>query len=388
MFNFKLKENNTSFFKLKSDNVSNFSLKENNFYSFMIHALEATISKKIEFREKYSSMVFIGGRKKLLQELLSTPLRELPTSLRELIGSYVYLRAKLRLNELNISVASVAYKVLIKLRALTQYGSRTNFVKLLIKAFAKINETNKSMLTNVKNVLIAKLKFNQQSTHSIQNLIHRLVLKTKPTINYSYSVVSNKVFSVIAKLKIDNADKSLVNLHGLLRFKNKLKDLKYSLNVYQKSKIKAKTRLMNSKNISNVSIGNLPLELYKTDKLSELPPTLKQFIGKYVRLLAKTRFNDSIYNNATNNTVKSRAKLKLSSDIKNECSLENTNLYQCVQLIEYENAKLTEVPSSLFSFCYVNPLNTWSGVNKLYATWEEVSKLNSWGDLIEQKTDN
>lgn len=384
MFNFKIKENNHNSFKLKENNISNFIIKKNNIYDFILKALEATITKNISFNEKYSSIVTIGGRKTLLKEFSQTPLKDLPSSLKEFIGSYVYIKAKMRLNQLSISTASMVYKLVMKLKINSEYHSKIIVNKSLLKAKTKFNTINFSLKINVNDILIAKLKLANLYSMKTSDIRHRLILKTKPTIIYSLNTTMNMINPIIAKLKFFTVERNDAKIKFLAKLKGKLTS-KYFCKPIMRVKTKAKATI-NSVMLNRASIGNLPLELYRYDKLVDLPKMLKDLIGTNVRLLAKTRFLEKNSFMAQSRIGRYILKLKLSDINKNDCEIQSTNLYECIQLTHYENTQLADTPSSLFSFCYINPLGSWSGVNKTYSTWEEVSKLSTWRDLtVEQQ---
>ena len=373
MFNFKLKENNVSFLNLKVNNI----------HSYVLKALEATIYKKMQAHEKYKSMVYIGGEKISLKRFLQTPLRELPQSFRQFVGHYVYIKAKMRFNEINLSTVKMTYKILMRMRAIEEYSSKVEKLSILTKTKIRFIDNIFVSKIKLKDLIKSKAKFNIYHSLISGDIIHKLILKTKSKVLYSSKVVMKDIAKIKTKLKLLNTVKSGGVLKFLVIAKAKGSSI-HNSKVYSKFKIRAKTVTEDIVSISKASIGSIPLILYKYEELANLPKKLRDFSGSTVRLLGKMRLSENNISNMQVGASRFLLKTKLLNQEKNDCVIESTNAYECKRLNIYTSTQLKDLPSSLFDFCYTNPLEAWSGVNKTYSSWEEISKLESWGKLIQQ----
>lgn len=332
-------------FNIKINNVHNFKLKVGNTFEFISKASQATILKKLFIRNTQKSDLTIGGTKLKLASFSNYKLRELPSTLRQFVGSYVYVKAKMRFASMSTSISKLTVNILMRLRPNELYAQ---VVSVKGKLLAKMRFTNKSLsVISLKNVLWARARFTNSYLSTDSKLIHRLVLKTKPAIQYITSTtararlkckvkiagvhksIKTLAISVTAKMRLDNAWKSTHELHGT---------------------IVAKCKINNKFNSTN-TLGTIPLKGYKDVKLKDLPTTLREFMNSYVRVLCKVRFYDV---NSTSTIVSrclSISKARISDASSNSVDMDGS-LAKSIPLTTYSNTKLNELPTSLRDFSF------------------------------------
>lgn len=224
-------------FNIKVDNIHNFKTVVNNTFEFILKSNHATAIKKLIIREEAKSKLTIGSIKLKLSIYKDTKLKDLPTTLRQFTGMYVYVRAKVRFNDIVQGVSSIYSKVITK-------GSIDNTTtsalgiqdKLTAKAMIQSNDVESS--TDMRATRAMKGKFYDGATYENSEMINTLQAKTRME---NVNNTSEEFEDILcAKTKLNNHGKSnmsMVCYQGKgkklsLYADTKLSDLPFSLKTF------------------------------------------------------------------------------------------------------------------------------------------------------------
>ena len=297
MIKFKANTNETLFFKTKSNDTHFFKTRVNDLHTFTIKSLEATIIKQLNFINNFHSKAKIGGRKILLKEFANSSLKDLPITLRQFVGNYVYIKAKMKFVQDTLEMNRVACKIKGKMKPQT-----TSILSSTLSMIIKLKGACKNLLYTHKTDISCKTK---------------------------------------AKAKIND---------------------KYSLKI-------------------NVD-GNIPLVAYQDTLLADLPSSLKHITGRYMKIIAKTKFNSNYSNITKIEHEYIKAKLRLNNISNSTCDISSYSVLRCKKLNIYDDTLLKDLPLDFREFCYYTKADTWASVNNTYSSWNDVKeKVNTWDDI-------
>lgn len=257
MFKFDGKIKDLHKFTKKINDLHTFTTKIKDLHTFAIKCLDAIIIKKLNINEKAKADVYIGNQKIKLSSL-PEKLRDLPVTLRQFTGSYVYLKVKARFSNIVWNTASAIGK---------------------LKAKARI-----SNIVTVVNTISAKLTIKGvfQSNITESNIAMKFIRRIKGGFSDITSYVINDSPSILkAKAKFSEQCGAIQNL---------------------KSRLLAKAKIATSANTS-ISLSyyqgkSKKLVGYTDTTLNELPATLKDFCFEYVNrmyLITKGDMNESYF---------------------------------------------------------------------------------------------
>lgn len=196
MFNFKVKIKNNHIFKVFVKGTTNFTAK----------AIQATIFKLLNIKAKSSSGVSIGGEKRMLKEFDGVKLNDLPQTLRQLVGAYVYIKAKLGFVNKDNSTPVLNEKLYLKASAILRTYISNGIEKTLCKVKVRFKNIDRSV-ANIADLVLQKVRCVVVKRYDT-SLTYRVRMKTKPTVKSSYSLVSNFVYFIRAKLGFVNFESS------------------------------------------------------------------------------------------------------------------------------------------------------------------------------------
>lgn len=342
-------------FKTKISNEHSFKTFIKDKHNFIINALNATIFREIETINEYNFKVHIGGRRIELDEM-EDRLKNLSPSLRQLVGAYVYIKAKMRINEVVVYSEKVSTNAISKLRLENTYRI-VEEVLTKIKAKMKLENDYSSSL-NIKIIFGQKLRL---TNNYIYKTSAKYSVKMKTKISLLYKSSCSIQSRIKAKLKLSSIQSSLTTTKAFIEAKAKTNDNIYKQNIEFIELLKAKARVTT---------------LYKSGV---------NLSGSVTRVLVKMRFSENNINTVTMRFDRALSKLKI--DTKNKTSDELSFDYQqCKKLIDFEAIDLKDTPTSLFDFCYGNPSNTWRSLMGAHSSWRNVKdSYTTWGDLVNRK---
>lgn len=204
MFKFESKIKDLHRFTSQINDVHKFSKRINDVHTFTVKCLNAFIIKRTSFEDKTKSYVFIGGRKTQLSEF-NTKLKDLPITLRQFVGAYVYVKVKARFLNVTKSTTQILGKLKIK-------GRINDSTKAISTISAKLRIKGVFQPNNVISVVEAKFlrrikgKFSSTTSHTTENISSKLRAKVKLNdYNITFDMLQDKL---IAKAKIVNTTKS------------------------------------------------------------------------------------------------------------------------------------------------------------------------------------
>lgn len=380
MFKFNVKVDNEHKLNTKINNEHTFVTQVKNIHNFVLKSLIATIYLLLGISTQYSLDSKIGGRKTFLEQWREIDLKSLPSSLRQMVGSYVYVKAKARIQSINSSKAVVSLTSIMKMSIRNLSFSRTALTTVVL---GKMKFLSKNISTStLKLVLLIKTRFENNTTKSIVDLVHALKMKTK--LNHIYFSTSNSesVYKILAKLKSHTFFNNITSLSVkcLVKIRN-VQNKFYSTAKVNRLALRAKIRANSvSSSVSNLG-GHMPLILYSQVNLKDLPQSLKKMVGSCVRTVAKMRFTQF---SKSVETAVGKAILKMKVDsIVSPISRFEEKVVKCKKLNDYTNFGLKDTPSSLYDFCYSNNTSTWNNVLNTNSNWEEVkTTYKTWEEVL------
>lgn len=210
-------------FRLSIDNVHKFTVHQNNYHKFLLSSSEATPVISLEFDDvEYSSSCYIGGREVPLSDF-DIPLKDLPLSLRQFVGRYVYITARSKGDVINTYCVDIQEMLGVKMRSIVNMQYELG-MDTFTSVRANGNDTSYGFDSVIDYCVAWKLYLLGLIADSSSNSQVDVGVKTRTTTGYNNSFVSSDSNLVTGKCKIANSNNSVTSIDDsrVLQFRCKM----------------------------------------------------------------------------------------------------------------------------------------------------------------------
>lgn len=189
-------------FKLQIDNVHRFIVQQNNIHKFIIHALEATSVLELDLDQlNYYTRSNISSKDIPLNDYTGVMLKDLPQSLRQFVGAYVYVLARMRASwNYESDASTINAKIAMKVQGIVEHTMQTT-MSLVLRFVIGLNQELYKSDVSMKGILAWRGHLSSEK-HRLESIINEeLGVRCRGVIPYVSDLRNEKNAKAIAKVK-------------------------------------------------------------------------------------------------------------------------------------------------------------------------------------------